>query len=194
MTPPQLRDDRALPDPRGPGEHGQPGELPHGKAVSTAIPRGSAGGGGVAWVSSGPVGHAPAPAPGFRGVRLRSGSEARAELVLERRALVRPQTAHPAGLSDAEPLHDLLGANLADAGHRLEQSRDLHLANDVIGGAFLDDVGQSGGSALEAILHLGAFFACSGGLLQGCRALIRSEGGKSHSRSPRVSLGKTLWR
>ena len=45
--PAQFRDDRALPDPGGPGEHGQPGELPHGRAVSTADRRGSAGGGGV---------------------------------------------------------------------------------------------------------------------------------------------------
>ena len=138
----------------------------------------------------------PRPATGIRDrSQLSIGGPAQmssAELVLERRALVCPQTTDTTGLGDAEPFHDLLGANLAYARHGLKQSRDLHLANDVIVGAFLDDVGEGGGSALEAILHLRAFFACSGCLLQGRRTLIRSEGRKSHSRSPRVSSGKTL--
>ena len=59
-------------------------------------------------------------------------------------------------------------------------------------GAILDDIGQGGGPALEAVLHLGAFFACTCSLLQRRRTFFRSEGRKSHSGSPRVSLEKGL--
>src|SRR5687767_10689756 len=53
------------------------------------------------------------------------------ELALERRDLVGTQPADAAALGDAEPLHDLLGPHLADAGHRLQQGGDLHLADDL---------------------------------------------------------------
>src|SRR5689334_9620808 len=48
------------------------------------------------------------------------------ELALERPALVVAEAADPPAGRDAEPLHDPLGAHLADAGHRLEQRRHLH--------------------------------------------------------------------
>src|SRR5579862_1879164 len=118
------------------------------------------------------------------------GSDIGAELCLKRRPLVGTQPADAARFRDAKPFHDLLGPDLAYAGQGFKQSRDLHLANDVIVCAFLDDIGQGRGPALEAVLHLGAFFAGAGRLLQGCRTLFRSEGRKSHSGSPRVSLGK----
>ena len=55
-----------------------------------------------------------------------------AELALERGDLVGAQAAHPAGLGDAEPLHHLLRADLADPGHRLQQVDDPHLADDLV--------------------------------------------------------------
>src|SRR5262249_25446169 len=91
---------------------------------------------------------------------------------------------------DAEPLHDLARTYLADTRHGLKQRRDLHLANDVIVLALLEDRRQRGGSALEVVLDFGAVLACLGCLLQSGRALVGSEGRKSHSSSPRVSNRK----
>ena len=54
------------------------------------------------------------------------------ELALERRDLLRAETPHAATLGDADPLHQLLGAHLADAGHRAEQVDDPHLADHVV--------------------------------------------------------------
>src|ERR1700761_8623057 len=107
-------------------------------------------------------------------------SEVRTELLLKGGTLVGTEPANAAGLGDAEPFHDLLGADLTDAGQRLKESRDLHLANDVVGGSVLDDFGQGHRAALEAILNLGTFLARYRGLLQGLRALFGSEGRKSH--------------
>src|SRR4051794_5931433 len=55
-----------------------------------------------------------------------------AELLLERGDLLGAQPADPAALGDADPLHGLLGADLAQAGHRLQQVDDAHLADDVV--------------------------------------------------------------
>src|ERR1700684_2359877 len=109
------------------------------------------------------------------------GSDIGTELLLKRGPLVGTQPAHTARFRDSEPFHDLLCPDLAHAGQRLKQGRDLHLANDVISSAFLDDVSQVGGSALEAILHLGAFFACSSSLLERCSTFFGREGRKRHS-------------
>src|SRR6516225_500037 len=129
-------------------------------------------------------------APLGHGSRLSCGSDIGTELLLKRGPLVGTQPAYATRFRYAESFHDLLCPHLAHAGQGLKQSRDLHLANHVISRAFLDDIGQGRGPALEAVLHLGAFFACAGSLLQGRRTFFRSEGRKSHSGSPRVSLGK----
>src|ERR1700722_1051908 len=119
-----------------------------------------------------------------------TASEIRTELLLKRGALVGAEPSHAAGLGNAEPLHDLLGADLADAGQGLQERRDLHLANHVVGGTVLDDFGQGHRAALEAILNLGTFLARYRCLLQGLGALFGREGRKSHSGSPRVSFVK----
>src|SRR5271170_3971352 len=137
------------------------------------------------------TGVATAAAPACRS-RLPCGSDIGAELCFKRGALVGTQPAYATRFRYAQPFHDLLCPHLAHAGEGLKQSRDLHLANDVIGAAFLDDIRQGRGSALEPILHLGAFFACAGSLLQCRRTFFRSEGRKSHSGSPRVSLEKRI--
>ena len=56
-----------------------------------------------------------------------------AELTLERGDLLDAQAAHAAALGDAEALHHLAGAHPAEAGHRLEQLDDAHLADDLVG-------------------------------------------------------------
>src|SRR3974390_910960 len=126
-------------------------------------------------------------APLGRGSHLSSGSDIGTELLLKRGPLVGTQPAYATRFRYAESFHDLLCPHLAYAGQGLKQSRDLHLANHVISRAFLDDIGQGRGPALEAILHLGAFFACAGSLLQCRRPFFRSEGRKSHSGAPRAS-------
>src|SRR6516162_3927753 len=92
------------------------------------------------------------------GTRLPHGSDIGTELLLKRGALVGTQPAHTTRFRDAKPFHDLLCPHLAYARQGFEQSGDLHLANHVISSAFLDDVRQGCSPALEAVLHLGAFF------------------------------------
>src|SRR6201999_596282 len=123
-----------------------------------------------------------------------TASEVRTELLLKGGALVSAKPPNAAGLGNAKPLHDLLRADLAHAWQRLKESRDLHLTNDVVGGSVLDDFGQGHRAALEAILNVGAFLARYRRLLQGLGALFGSEGRKSHSGSPRVSLKKRVGR
>src|SRR3954468_7318640 len=55
-----------------------------------------------------------------------------AELLLERGDLLGAEPADPAALGDAEPLHRLLGPDLAQARHRLQQVDDAHLADDLV--------------------------------------------------------------
>ncbi len=83
----------------------------------------------------------------------------------------RPRT--PAGLGDPDLLHDLLGADLADARQGLQQGGDLHLADDVVRlrprsiTSARDTL-----RVLQAVLHLGALPAGGRGLLQGGGALL----------------------
>ena len=104
---PQFRDDRALADPGGAGEHGQP------RHASGARDRGARRGIIQAacrvWLRCRPP---------------NSRSSA------ERWLVPRPRTRRDSG--DAEPFHDLLGPDLADARQGFEQSGDLHLADHVI--------------------------------------------------------------
>src|SRR5487761_1349709 len=90
----------------------------------------------------------PCPRPLDRGNR----SDITAEFGLKRCPLVGPEATNAPRLRNAEPLHDLLGPYLADARHRLEQCRDLHLAYHVICLAILEHLGQRRRAALEAIL------------------------------------------
>jgi hypothetical protein len=110
--------------------------------------------------------------------RLFEGGIARVvtELPLKGGPLAGAQPAHPPGVRDSEPAHNLPGADLANAWQGLQQSRDLHLADHVIGGAFLDDVGQGRRTALESILDLCAFLARTGRLFQGHSPLLRRRG------------------
>src|SRR5262249_40425549 len=118
-------------------------------------------------------------------------SDIASELVLQRGALVGAQAADPTRLGDAEALHDLLGADLTDARHRLKQSRHLHLADDVIGLALLEDLGQGRRPFLHSVLDLRTVFAGLGGLLKRRRPLIGGKRRKSHAWSPRVSYRKS---
>src|SRR5690606_8802363 len=111
-----------------------------------------------------------------------------AELALQGGALVGAQAPDSARLGDVEPLHDLLGADLADAGERLQQSRDLHLADDVVGLAVGEHLRQGDAAVLQAVLDFRALFSGLSGLLQGRGALLGCEGRKGHAGSPRFSL------
>ena len=109
---------------------------------------------------------------------MRSGA---AELTLKRGDLVGTEAAHAAALGDAESLHDLLGADLAHARERLEEGGDLHLADDVVLLALLDDLVKGGAGVLESILDLGPLPASRGGLFERGCALFRGKGRKSHA-------------
>src|SRR4051794_9091258 len=110
----------------------------------------------------------------------RSGGRA-AELAFQGGDLVRTETANPAALGDAEPLHDLLGAHLPDAGKGFEQRGDLHLADDVVLLALLDDIVQGCAGVLEPVLDLGTLPASRGGLFERGSALFRGKGRKGHA-------------
>jgi len=109
-----------------------------------------------------------------------SGSSA-AELALQRRDLVGAKSPDSAALGDTEPFHDLLGADLADARQGLQEGGDLHLADDVVLLALLDDLMEGSTGVLEPILDLGALPASRGGLLERGCALFRGKGRKSHA-------------
>jgi hypothetical protein len=109
-----------------------------------------------------------------------SGSSA-AELALQRRDLVGAKAPDTAALGDPESLHDLLGADLADARQGLQKGGDLHLADDVVLLALLDDLMEGSTGVLEPILDLGALPASRGGLLERGCALFRGKGRKSHA-------------
>src|SRR5689334_17376224 len=87
------------------------------------------------------------------------------ELALERGHLLGPQASHAAALGDPEPLHDLAGADLAQARHRLQQVDDPHLADDLVALALPQDVGDGGAGVLEAVLDLRPFAPGGGGLV-----------------------------
>ena len=102
------------------------------------------------------------------------------ELALERGDLLGAEPAHPAALGDAEPLHDLAGADLAEAGHRLQQVDDPHLADHLVVLALVEHVDDRGAGVLEPVLDLGPLAARGGGLLEGRLALFGGERGQSH--------------
>src|SRR5689334_8109311 len=69
--------------------------------------------------------------------------------------LVRAQTSHATRLGDPDLFHDLLGADLADAGQGLEKCRHLHLADHLVGLTLADHLTERTLRVLESILDLG---------------------------------------
>src|SRR5689334_16228190 len=65
-----------------------------------------------------------------------------AEFLLQCDPLIRAKSADSPRLSDAQTLHDLLGADLAHARHGLKQRRDLHLPDDIVSLTVLEDLRQ----------------------------------------------------
>src|SRR3954462_190937 len=89
-------------------------------------------------------------------VRRGAGSGLTGELALQRKPLLVPQAADPAGGRDGQLVHELGRPDLADAGHRLEDGRHLHLAHDVVGLAGREHLGQRDAGRLQLGLELGA--------------------------------------
>ena len=114
----------------------------------------------------------------------RYASQLRHRTPFKSRHLLGAETAHPAALGDAEPLHGLPGADLAEAGHGLQQVDDPHLADDLVLLALSKHVGDRGAGVLEPVLHLGAFPSRGRGLFEGRLSLFGSERGQSHVRGP----------
>src|SRR5829696_1638172 len=103
-----------------------------------------------------------------------------AELGEQRLALAVPKAAQPATRCDLQPLHRLLGSDLADAWQRLEQRGDLHLAKDVVLLGILEHLGQRGTTTLEPVLELGPGAAGGGRLLQRSGPLLLGQLRKGH--------------
>ena len=74
-----------------------------------------------------------------------------------------------------------LARTLPTPGQGLEQGGDLHLADDVVLLALLDDLVERGAGVLEPVLDLGPLPASRGGLLERGCALFRGKGRKSHA-------------
>src|SRR5947209_2477812 len=107
------------------------------------------------------------------------------ELPVQGRKLVGAKAAYATGFRDLQALHDLPGTHLPHAWQRLEQGRNLHLADDVARLAILEDLGQRSTGVLQTVLHLGALAPCFGGLGEcGC-ALLGGQGRQGHAGSPR---------
>src|SRR5690242_8249193 len=86
--------------------------------------------------------------------------------------LVGPETPHAARLGDPDLLHDLLGADLADAGKGLEEGRHLHLADHLVLLPFLDHLTEGALRVLESVLDLGSRAASLSRLHQGGGTLL----------------------
>src|ERR1700754_745700 len=104
----------------------------------------------------------------------RDGSAA-GELSKERLALLVAQTAQTAAVGDLELLHDLGSPDLADTRHRLQDGRDLELADDVVRLGPVEHGGEGGLALLELLLQLGTGFADLRCLFQRCRALFGAQ-------------------
>src|SRR3954469_14633141 len=110
----------------------------------------------------------------------RSTARSAVEALDERGDLVGPETPHAPRLGDADLFHDLPGAHLAHAGQRLEEGRDLDLADDLVRLPLLDDVPEGALGVLQPVLHLGARTACGRSLLQGGGPLLGGQGRQCH--------------
>jgi hypothetical protein len=109
-----------------------------------------------------------------------AGSATGAELALESSDLVGGQPADATALGDAQPLHHLAGADLAETGHRGEQVEHAHLADDLVLLPLGQDVDDRGPGVLEPVLDLGPLTAGRRGLLQVRLPLFRGEFRQRH--------------
>ena len=91
----------------------------------------------------------------------------------QRFTLLTTEAAHPSGVGDADLVHGSTGFHLADPWKRFEDRQDLGLANQFIGLTLLQDLGERDRPELETLLELGACFAGSTGLFEGCCSLFR---------------------
>src|SRR5690349_12301437 len=98
----------------------------------------------------------------------------------KRLALAVTEATQPTRRCDLQPLHDLGGAHLADARHRLEQRGDLHLAEHVVRVGLLQHLGHADATALETLLQLSPDPARLGGLRQRSGTLFLGQLGKGH--------------
>src|SRR5687768_15454776 len=57
-------------------------------------------------------------------------------------ALVLAEALHPAGVADADLLHEAAGLDLAHAGKRFQHGHDLHLADHLVALALVEQLAQ----------------------------------------------------
>src|SRR5690625_2810978 len=99
-------------------------------------------------------------------------SRSTAELLHERGRLIGAQPPHASGLGDTDILHDLLGADLTDAGQGLQERRNLHLSDGLIALALLQHLFQRRAAGLQAVLDLSTFPTSLSSLLKSCLTLF----------------------
>src|SRR5687768_9618950 len=116
---------------------------------------------------------------GPSGTRL--ASPAAAELLQECLDLVGAQTTQPTAVGDADAIHDLLRADLADTRHGLQEVADPQLGDDLVGPGLLENLGERGSGVLEAVLHLGSQPTSLCSLLERCLTLLRRQDGECHN-------------
>src|SRR5439155_18448248 len=103
----------------------------------------------------------------------------------ESTALVLAQSMDPAGLADRQLVHQPAGLDLADTGQRLQHGHDLHLPDNLVAIALLEQLSERDRAHLQLLLQLRALPASGGGLLEGGLALIRRKrGGQRHGDDP----------
>src|ERR1035438_5651036 len=95
----------------------------------------------------------PRPRPWY----LSRQSDIAREFALQSGPLVGAEPADAPRLSDAQALHNLLGADLSDAGHGLQEARYFHLSDNVVGLALLEDLDRK--STRLNSSHLGISYA-----------------------------------
>src|SRR5687767_807162 len=106
--------------------------------------------------------------------------ESVAELGQKRLALLVAEATQATAVSDLQLLHDLGGADLADARKGLQHGRDLELADDVVRLGTVQNLGQGGFALLELLLELSASLADLRGLLKRSCALLRGQCRERH--------------
>src|SRR4051794_40378902 len=102
----------------------------------------------------------------------RAGRSARGDGVEQLLALVGAEALHAAGLADLALLEQAAGLDLPEAGQGLEHGEDLHLADRVVAGGLLEQLGKRHRAHLQALLELGARLAGSASLLECSSALL----------------------
>src|ERR1039457_5920259 len=92
----------------------------------------------------------PRPRPSY----LSRQSDIAREFALQSGPLVGAEPAAAPRLSAAQALHNLLGADLPDARHGLQETRSVHPFAHLVGLALLEDLGQGRGTVLGPVLDL----------------------------------------